>query len=238
MAHQVNPLDSFVALVQPLIGLPVSLPWKGYGSTIFLEVGQLQPLESKRQRHQNGQACISIDGDWRVENGSAILYGSSCSRPDINNGIAALREARIETLSLFGEVPELVIRFSNGHCLRSMSMATGGPEWTIRLDQDRWLSIKDGELIVGDGTAGFSEQESESFEPESMAASRWGVPRADPVGGQCRDCAHVVLIDGDAYLLDYGVCVESASPFDGRAVNMTSGCAAFAPAGGHRVGGA
>lgn len=229
MAHQAKPIDSFVELVQPLIGLPVALPWKGYGSTIFLELGQLLTLESKRGRDQRGQACIWVDWDWRVESGTSILYGSSCSRPEINKGIATLKDARIESLSLAGEVPELVIHFSNGHCLRSMCMVKGGPQWTIRLEENVRMSIEGGKLIVGDGTSGFTEQEDEPFALEKKTALRWGVPRAEPTGGQCRDCAWFVYIDGDANLLDYGVCAESASPFDGRVVNVTSGCASFNP---------
>jgi len=38
----------------------------------------------------------------------------------------------------------------------------------------------------------------------------------------------MVRIDGDADFLDYGVCTAAASPFDGRVVNMRSGCEAFA----------
>ncbi len=229
MAHQVKPIDSFAELVQPLIGLQVSLPWKGHGSTIFLELGQLQPLESKRSHHQRGQACIWIDWDWRVESGTSILYGSSCSRPKINKGIATLQDVRIENLSHVGEVPELVVHFSNGHCLRSMCMVSGDAQWTIRLDKRSWMSIKDGELVVGDGEAEVEGQTDELFSLEEKAGLRWGVPRAEPAGGQCRDCAWFVYLDGDAYLLDYGVCVESTSPFDGRVVNVTSGCASFSP---------
>lgn len=37
-------------LLQPLAGLPVSLPWKGYGSAIFLELGEMAPLQHARRR--------------------------------------------------------------------------------------------------------------------------------------------------------------------------------------------
>ena len=44
MDDTVFPIEEFQALVHPLIGLPVALPWKGYGSAIFLELGRLAPL--------------------------------------------------------------------------------------------------------------------------------------------------------------------------------------------------
>lgn len=69
-------------LIQSLVGLPISLPWKGYGSTIFLEIGNLASLKRSRN-HQDGEACISIDWDWRVECDSMVKYGSSNSGPSI-----------------------------------------------------------------------------------------------------------------------------------------------------------
>ena len=59
MADIVLSSEAFQELVQPLIGLTVSLPWKGYGSAIFLELGALAPLESPHQRHNEGEACIA-----------------------------------------------------------------------------------------------------------------------------------------------------------------------------------
>ena len=73
MADTMHLPEEFHAMVQPLVGLTVALPWKGYGSTIFLELGQLSPLESKRQHHNKGEACISVEWDWRVENGTTVL---------------------------------------------------------------------------------------------------------------------------------------------------------------------
>lgn len=229
MAHLVKPVESFLELIQPLIGLPVALAWKGYGSTIFLELGQLQPLQSERQYQPDGEACISVDWDWRVEDDTAVLYGSSCSGPEINKGIATLQNTKVQGLSLAGKIPELVIHFSNGQCLRSMYMVKGDPQWSIRLVDNNWMGISAGKLAVGDGTAEFTEQEDEPFALEKKAALRWGVPLAEPAGGQCRNCAWHIPLDGDAYLLDYGVCAESASPLDGRVVNVKSGCASFTP---------
>jgi hypothetical protein len=90
----------FEALVQPLVGLAVALPWKGYGSAIFLEIGQLSPLQSKEHRYNEGEACIAVTWDWRVESGSSVLYGSSNSGPRIDDGIRSLTNTKIHALSL------------------------------------------------------------------------------------------------------------------------------------------
>ncbi len=47
MAATICPTDEFQAFVRPLVGLAVAFPRKGYGSAIFLELGQLSPLGSK-----------------------------------------------------------------------------------------------------------------------------------------------------------------------------------------------
>jgi len=138
-------------LVQPLVGLPVSMPWKGYGSAIFLELGNL--VQPKRSRHHpNGEANISIEWDWRVEEGSTVKYGSSNSRPDIKCGIEGLRGVSIEEILIHGQVPELLIQFSNAQRLVSSVMVTGDPAWSIKLPDANWVSCVGGVVYVGDGS--------------------------------------------------------------------------------------
>jgi Protein of unknown function (DUF3027) len=218
--------DAFQALVQPLIGLAVSLPWNGYGTVIFLELGQLSPSASK-QRYGRGEACIHASRGWRMECGASVLYGSSNRKPAINRGLASLQGARLETGSLVGEVPELVAVFSNGHCLRSMVMLAGDPAWCVRLPDGNTLSIDAGALCVGDGRYEATPEEKAAFARAEAASLRWGTPSAEPRPGQCMNCRWFVPIDGDGQLLDYGICSADTSPFNGRAVNRESGCPSF-----------
>jgi hypothetical protein len=218
----------FTRLVKPLAGLVVSRPWIGAGSAIFLELGDLTPLEWRGQLYPKGEACISVEWDWRVEDGVSVLYGSSNSRPRISRGIASLQGTRAQSLSVVGEVPELFVVFSNGQCLRSMVMVTGDPEWSVRLLDGRYVYPKSGTLLLGEG-GGYSmtEQEKQAFAVAEQTAARWGKPVAEPVAGKCGQCEWFVPIDGEGHLLDYGVCLSKSSPFDGRAVNRAGGCPAF-----------
>ena len=214
-------------LVQQLVGLPVSLPWKGYGSAIFLELGKLAPPE-RSARHDTGEACISLEWDWRVEEGAAVLYGSSNSRPDIMCGIESLRGSSIEKILIHGQVPELFIQFSNAQRLMSAVMVTGDPEWSIRLSDTHWMSCEGGVVYVGDGSrAGPTAEEKATNAHAESTAERWGAPVAEPLKGRCDNCKWFVRIDGDFSLLDFGACTSSASPFDGRVVNVSSGCGMF-----------
>lgn len=155
------------------------------------------------------------------------MCGSSNSRPKILRGISSLKGTTTRKLSLVGEVPELVVMFSNGERLRSMAMLTGDPKWSVGLSDGRYVYPKSGKLLVGEGGSSLTAQQERAFELAEQTAARWGVPVAEPVAGKCRQCEWFVPIDGEGHLLDYGVCISSKSPFDGRVVTYSSGCPAF-----------
>ncbi len=220
-------ISEFDAQVQPLIGLPVSAPWKGYGSTIFLELGSVT-LPEQRRNHPMGEACISVDWDWRIEADVEVLVGSSTSGPSIQRGIALLQGATVETISVWGKIQELAVTFSNGLCLKSMVMIRDNPRWSIRLMGGNWLCSEAGQLFFGAGfSAELSAEESDAFDFARATADRWGAPLTEPKCGVCRDCRSFIRLDGSGHFLDYGVCAQSTSPFDGRVVFCGSGCPAF-----------
>jgi hypothetical protein len=215
------------AYTTALVGLRISRPWKGYGSAIFLELGKLSEAPGIRRGSVTGEACISVEWDWRLELGSSIACGSSNSGPAIHEGLKLLRDATITSIEIEGRVPELIVRISTGHVLRSMAMVRGDPQWRIRVRKDSWLYAKAGSLIVGNGTEEAPESEIAAFSLAESAVSRWGVPSAEPQLGACTECRFYVALDGNGHLLDYGCCTSDRSPFDGHAVYFKSGCAAF-----------
>lgn len=222
-------LESFHERTLPLMGLEVSQPWCGYGSAIFLELGELLPAKSQRTRYARGQACISVKWDWRVEAQGVVLYGSSNSYPSIAEGISALRGATVTSIAVAGQVPELVVHFSNGHCLKSMVMVTGDPQWSIRVSDQQRIRACGADMECGDGTGfeSLSPHEQATFDLAEQANLRWGQPESAPAMGRCAACTSFIPLDGPGYWLDWGCCAAPASPFDGKAVARTSGCPAF-----------
>jgi hypothetical protein len=215
-------------LLHPLAGLPVSLPWKGYGSAIFLELGEMAQRQHARRRHRTGEATVAIEWDWRMESGAHILYGSSNSGPRIARGLESLQGVTIDRLVVEGEVPELVIVFANGQRLISAAMLASDPAWWIHLPDGRVMQCSEGVLAVGAGeAAGLTKEEEAAFEHAEQTAKRWGIPVGDAPLGQCGQCRWVAAIDAPAALLDYGVCTSAASDFDGRVVNFAGGCGVF-----------
>ncbi|MBD8530731.1 MULTISPECIES: DUF3027 domain-containing protein [unclassified Massilia] len=215
--------------IQTLIGLPVSFPWKGYGTAIFLELGELrQGLNHQRRTHEEGEACIHIGWDWRCEAGNAVLFGSSSSRPAIERGVRTLHGSKVVGIAINGKVPELSIEFSTGLRLITAAMLPNGSEWSVRLGEGLYLNAEKGILLFGKGAqSGLTHEEEAEFEHAEETAKRWGCPVAEPKRGLCQDCIWMRPIDGDANFLDYGVCTSRESPMDGRVVNGRSGCAAF-----------
>lgn len=207
-----------------IIGHTVTLPWKGYGSTIFLELGNLSPLKGKEKRNR-GEACISISWDWRVERGHEILFGSSNRGTKIEQGIQLFKNQIIEEVDITGTVLELEVKLSGGFFLRSMCMCKGETEWSIRLLNGQYAKSEKGILIIDQGLGGkVSEKEARVFDLAEKTAKRWAVPAIEPKKGKCRYCQHFICLDGEAHMLDYGVCSSKDSALDGRSVHISSGC--------------
>lgn len=217
-------------LLLETLDLPVSRPWKGYGSAIFLELGKLTIEAGPRQAREKGEATIYVGWDWRVEEGSRVLYGSANSRPKMVDGIRGLLGTRIKRIEIQGQVPELCIEFSSGHRLISAAMCTDVSEWRIVLPDGRWVDGEDGLIYLNSGNGAgnrLTPDEEHSFDHAEQTAARWAVPASEDAARQCQDCQYIVRLDGDAAFLDFGVCTASESPFDGRVINMASGCKAF-----------
>ncbi len=228
--RQKRPLSAtdFEILIEPLIGMKVSRASKSYGTMIHLELGRLRPPKGKDRTYGAGEATISISWDWRVEDAAAVLYGSSEQGFVIRDGVDGLTGAVIESISISGPIPELVIRFSNGQRLLSMVMAARDPQWDIRLSKTAWILPEAGGLWLGDdGALGLSDEEAAASAFEEATALRWGSPRAEPAPGSCADCQSFFALAAETFMLDFGVCTDSKSPFDGRVVRCTSGCPMF-----------
>ncbi len=220
------PEIDFAETVRPLIGLPIGHAWKGYGSAIFLELGKLRP--TGHNDHPTGEFCIGIEWDWRLEFGSTVEFGSSNTGAEINKRISSIEGAAVESLETFGRVPELLIGLSTGHRIRTTVMTTGDPEWSIRIGEDKWVYVTDGKVgRSGEGIANTTPEELAEFELAKKTATRWSVPVLEPKNGNCSQCVFYVRLDGQGSLFDFGVCIEANGPFDGKVVNVHSGCPEF-----------
>jgi hypothetical protein len=219
----------FGEVVRPLVGMTVSRPWRGYGSTVGLELGDLRTATTGKYKHTSGEASIFVEGDWRIETDVEVVGGTSDSVRDVESLLASVKDVSIADIHTSGMPQELTVGFSNGCRLRSMVTLRGDARWHIRRPSGKLVHCERGVIVVGDDDipAGQNDEECKMADRAEAAATRWGQPRSEPVKGQCMDCKHFVPLDGEADFLGYGVCAFAGSSLDGRVVADASGCQHF-----------
>ena len=128
-----NPQTDFATFTLPLIGLPVSRVWQGYGSAIFLEFGKVQPRRRRDGSPGNprGEWTLMIEWSWRIEGKRRIWCGSWSDGARWPRVFARLEGAKVAAISLYGRLPEIAVRLSNGLHLLSMMTVEGDPDWAL-----------------------------------------------------------------------------------------------------------
>ncbi len=153
--HTISP-EQFRDFTRPLIGLPISLVWRGYGSAIFLELGELfeEPRRGKNGQVRmalKGQFGVMIEWSWRIERPKSIYFGSWSTDKVINNRLGKLKDKILMGVEIEGRLPELVLQLSDGLWVHSFATYEGQPKWCLFLDRKQkpheWLKSERGNLI-------------------------------------------------------------------------------------------
>jgi hypothetical protein len=148
-------LIAFDEFASPLVGLEVSHVWRGYGSALFLEFGDLTPRGRRRdgtERNPSGQMGLMIEWSWRIERPRSILCGSFSDESKWPGAFKRLLGATVSEVGTFGRLPELAVGLSNGLFVVSFMTAEGQPEWTLidrRLPDACWLAVRGGRIVSG-----------------------------------------------------------------------------------------
>lgn len=93
----------FEEFTRDFIGLPLSHIWRGRGSAIFLEFGNLTPATDVRrdgsQKNPQGEAGIMIEWSWRIEGKKSILCGSWSDEDRWERGFSMIRNQKLVALT-------------------------------------------------------------------------------------------------------------------------------------------
>jgi hypothetical protein len=148
---------AFEALAASLSGQPISYLWRGYGSAVFIEFGDLKPTTKRdgSPGHPKGQVSLGVEWSWRIEDDASIISGSWSEEELWEPSFDKLRDARVEGLTLFGGLPEIELLTSQGARFVSFSTTDGQPRWHLvdrRKSPANWFSVRQGRLHLGDGT--------------------------------------------------------------------------------------
>ena len=143
--HRVSGTD-FERLTAPLLGFPITHPWRGYGSALFLELGPLKRVRRVRRAGHSlkGLAGVMIEWSWRVERQRSIDFGSWSTDRKIDSGIRGLKRAKVESVHVEGRLPELRLALSDGRQVRSFMSSDGQPRWVLFLPDRSWLCVRRG----------------------------------------------------------------------------------------------
>jgi hypothetical protein len=126
----------FLSFASPLIGLPVSHIWRGYGSAIFLEFGELKPgrlLRDGSEGNPCGEWTLGIEWSWRIEGKRRIWCGSWSDEARWPRAFARLKDSNVASATIYGRLPEISLGLSNGLHILSMMTAEGDPEWWLTM---------------------------------------------------------------------------------------------------------
>jgi len=84
-----------------------------------------------------------IQWSWRIEGKRRIWCGSWSDETRWSRAFVRMQGARVESVSLFGRLPEISLGLSNGLHVLSMMTAEGDPEWAlIKHDGEAATSIQ------------------------------------------------------------------------------------------------
>lgn len=149
----------FEEFTRPLIGMELTHIWRGYGSAMFFNFGELHHKTWKNGRISNnprGQMSLDVTWSWRVEGRRRILWGSWSEDYRWERLFQKLIGARVAGVSLVGRLPEIDLELSCGVHVVSFMTATSDPEWALFDNselQARWLHVRAGRLCEGSSPA-------------------------------------------------------------------------------------
>ena len=124
----------FEMMSRNVTGKRLSHIWRGYGSAIFLEFGNLAVAGKRRDgtlKDPSGEVGVMIQWSWRIEGKKSIICGSFSDEEDWERGFSAIREQHVAEITLFGRLPEIQIAFVNGASCTSFMTDKGHPSWAL-----------------------------------------------------------------------------------------------------------
>nr|WP_254803922.1 hypothetical protein [Methylobacterium sp.]USU34709.1 hypothetical protein NG677_24190 [Methylobacterium sp.] len=117
------------------VGMAVAHVWRGYGSALFIEFGELTPATGRRKdgtsRAPSGEIGLMIENDWRIEDAHDIVCGSGSDEELWKPTFARLIGRHVADVTTFGRLPEVLISLSDDFHVASFSTIEGDPVWTL-----------------------------------------------------------------------------------------------------------
>src|ERR1700693_1262644 len=129
-------------LFSPLVGQTAQGCWLGYGSVLFLEFGQLQPLRDGRT-HPSGEWGLSSDQvEWRIELRDEVIAGSEDDRDTMEKGIERINGRTFVSGELVQPSGDSVLTFSDDLVLRAFVITSEeDARWKFRDREGKYFDL-------------------------------------------------------------------------------------------------
>ncbi len=116
-----------------LIGMPLSHVWRGYGSAIFFEFGELRSRARRDGSPGNpvGVITLGIEWNWRFERPRSIAGGAWSDQQRWPGLFRKVLGETVVDLQSIGMLPELELSLSNGMRVVSFMNDEGQPQWHL-----------------------------------------------------------------------------------------------------------
>lgn len=123
-------------------GLTVTHVWRGHGSTLCIELGPLSPTNCHdgSSGEPKGAIGLMIEWSWRIEDGRSIACGSWSDEVLWPPTFGRLIGRKVEDLSMFGGLPEVMLSLAGDLRVSSFMTAEGDPAWVL-FDRRGYQSI-------------------------------------------------------------------------------------------------
>jgi hypothetical protein len=136
-------------------GMKVSHVWRGHGSALFLEFGNLTPRNRRDGSPGNpqGEVGFMIEWSWRIEDERSIVCGSFSNEELWGPAFDRLVGREVTDLSTFGRLPEILLSLAGNLHVASFMTADGDPAWALfdrRPPKNVTLSCRSGLLCTDD----------------------------------------------------------------------------------------
>ena len=145
-------MDISTPFKEALIGKKISHVWRGYGSAIFIELGELSStnLKNGEPGQKVGEISLMIQWSWRIEKPKSILTGSWGDEKKWPAAFGKLINSEVVNVYFTENLPEITIELSNGLRVSSFMTAEGQPDWAIitRNQNLGTLCVKRGALFI------------------------------------------------------------------------------------------
>lgn len=142
----------FAPFKEAIIGQPIAHVWRGHGSALLIEFGNLTQ-STKRDGSPGqlrGEITLMVEWSWRIEKTRSIVGGSWSSERRWPSMFKKLIGATVTEFELFGVLPEVMVTLSNGIRIISFMTAEGQPSWALitRQGQLGTLFVQKGRLSI------------------------------------------------------------------------------------------